>query len=171
MKTKPTQYAARTLNSAGVFADIIIARSPIGVDEKRKQKIAQFCNVKVDHVISAPDVKSVYDVPLNFEKDNLSERICDLLSLPKKKSDLSQWKKFVARSKNGKSAVKIAVVGKYFSSGDFILSDVYLSVLEGIKYSAYKLGLTPEIIYLGAQHFADAKNCKDLKNYDVGDVR
>ncbi len=166
MKTKPTQYAARTLNSAGVFADIIIARSPIGVDEKRKEKIAQFCNVKPEHVISAPDVKSVYDVPLNFEKDNLSERICDLLSLPKKKSDLSEWKKFVAKSKNGKSSVKIAVVGKYFSSGDFILSDVYLSVLEGIKYSAYKLGLKPEITYLGAQDFVDAKNCKNLKGYD-----
>lgn len=98
MKTKPTQYAARTLNSAGVFADIIIARSPIGVDEKRKEKIAQFCNVKPEHVISAPDVKSVYDVPLNFEKDNLSERICDLLSLPKKKSDLSEWKKLDRKS-------------------------------------------------------------------------
>jgi len=166
MKTKPTQTAARILNSTGVFADFILARAAVPVDQKRKEKIAQFCNVKPEHVISAPDVKSVYDVPLNFEKDNLSERICDLLGLPVKKSDLSEWKKFVAKSKNGKSEVKIAVVGKYFSSGDFILSDVYLSVLEAIKYSSYKLGLKPEITYLGAQDFADAKNCKNLKGYD-----
>lgn len=166
MKTKPTQTAARMLNSTGVFADFILARGPVPLDQKRKDKIAQFCNVKAEHVISAPDVKSVYDVPVNFEKDDLSERICDLLGLPKKKSDLAEWKKFVAKSKNGKAPVRIAVVGKYFSSGDFILSDVYISVLEAIKYSTYKLGLTPEITYLGAQHFSDVKNLKDLKAYD-----
>ncbi len=166
MKTKPTQTAARILNSTGVFADFILARAPVAVDQKRKDKIAQFCNVKADHVISAPDVKSIYDVPLNFEQDNLSELICTQLGLPKQKSDLSQWKQFVAKSKNGKDTVKIAVVGKYFNSGDFILSDVYISVLEAIKYSAYKLGLKPEIVYLGAQHFEDAKNLKELKAYD-----
>jgi CTP synthase len=166
MKTKPTQTAARILNSAGVFADFILGRAPVPIDQKRKEKIAQFCNVKIEHVISAPDVKSVYDVPINFEKDDLSERICDLLGLPKRKSNLLEWKKFVAKSKNGKAGVKIAVVGKYFSSGDFILSDVYISVLEAIKYSTYKLGLTPEITYLGAQHFTDTKNLKELKGYD-----
>ena len=166
MKTKPTQTAARILNSAGVFADFILCRAPVPVDQKRKEKIAQFCNVRPEHVISAPDVKSVYDVPLNFEKDNLSERICVLLGLPVKKSNLNDWKAFVAKSKNGKASVKIAVVGKYFSSGDFILSDVYISVLEAIKYSTYKLGLKPEITYLGAQHFADTKNLKELKAFD-----
>jgi CTP synthase len=166
MKTKPTQTAARILNSAGVFADFILARSVVAVDQKRKEKIAQFCNVRPEHVISAPDVKSVYDVPLNFEKDDLSELICTQLGLPKKKSNLEEWKKFVAKSKNGRDTVKIAVVGKYFNSGDFILSDVYISVLEAIKYSAYKLGLRPEISYLSSHHFEDKKNLKDLKNYD-----
>lgn len=166
MKTKPTQTAVRILNSAGVFADFILARSVVAVDQKRKEKIAQFCNVKPEHVISAPDVKSVYDVPLNFEKDKLSELICAQLGLPAKTSNLNDWKKFVAKSKNGKNTVKIAVVGKYFSSGDFILSDVYLSVLEAIKYSAYALNLKPEISYLGAQHFSDAKTLKELKAFD-----
>jgi CTP synthase len=166
MKTKPTQTAARILNSTGVFADFILCRAPVAVDQKRKEKIAQFCNVRSEHVISAPDVKSVYDVPLNFEKDNLSERICTQLGLPMKKSNLNDWKKFVAKSKNGKASVKIAVVGKYFSSGDFVLSDVYISVLEAIKYSAYKLGLKPEITYLGAEHFSDGKQLKELKDFD-----
>ena len=167
MKTKPTQTAARTLNAAGVFADIIIARSPAVVDNKRKAKIATFCNVKAENVISAPDVESIYDIPLNFERDHLSNRLCDMLDLPCTKSlDLSDWKKFVSKSKNTKDSVKIAVVGKYFSSGDFVLSDVYISVLEAIKYSSYKLGLKPEITYLSSHDFTDGKKLKDLKKYD-----
>lgn len=166
MKTKPTQTAARMLNSAGVFADFIVARSPLGIDDKRKEKIATFCNVKKENVISAPDVPSIYDIPLNFEKENLSERIINLFNLPLKPSNLKAWKQFVARSKNGKASVKIAVVGKYFNSGDFVLSDVYISVLEAIKYSAYKLNLKPEITYLSSQTFADKKKLKELKEYD-----
>ncbi len=167
MKTKPTQTAARMLNSTGVFADFILARGPVALDKKRKEKIARFCNVLPDHVISAPDVASVYDVPLNFENDDLSLRICEVLGIKNKKpSNLSAWKNFVQRSKNGKATVKIAVVGKYFSSGDFILSDVYLSVLEAIKYSAYALNLKPEIHYLSANAFLDSKALKQLKEFD-----
>lgn len=167
MKTKPTQTAVRSLNSAGVFADFILARGPVPLDEKRKEKIASFCNVKSENVISAPDVKSVYDVPINFEKDGLSERICETLGITKmQKSNLSAWKNFVARSKNGEDTVKIAVVGKYFNSGDFVLSDVYLSVLEAIKYSAYALHLKPEIHYISSIPFSDPKELKKLKDYD-----
>jgi len=168
MKTKPTQYAARTLNSAGVFADLIIARSVVAVDDKRKEKIASFCNVKKENVISAPDVKSIYDVPVNFEKDNISEKLCDILDMNcKGGADLTEWKKFVARSKSAKKEVKIAVIGKYFSSGDFVLSDVYLSVLEAIKYSSYAQGAKPVISYLSSQDFEKgAKKLSDLKKYD-----
>lgn len=166
MKTKPTQTAVRMLNSAGVFADLIIARSPVGVDQKRKQKIATFCNVDAEDVISAPDVTSIYDIPLLFEKDSLSERLCAKLSLTCRPSDLKAWQKFVNSSKKTKGQVKIAVVGKYFSSGDFVLSDVYISVLEAIKYSAYALGLKPEISYLSAQHFSDKKKLKELNQFD-----
>ncbi len=167
MKTKPTQTAVRSLNSAGVFADFILARGPAPLDIKRKEKIAQFCNVRAEHVISAPDVASVYDIPLNFEKDDLSKRICEVLGIKKiKPLNLTLWKKFVERSKNGKDTVKIAVVGKYFNSGDFVLSDVYISVLEAIKYSAYALHLKPEIVYLSSAQFADAKQLRKLKEYD-----
>ncbi|MBY0309967.1 CTP synthase [Patescibacteria group bacterium] len=167
MKTKPTQTAVRTLNSAGVFADMIIARSPVGVDDKRKEKIATFCNVRKENVISAPDVSSIYDIPLNFEKDNLSFRLCELLNVPcSKTSDLAAWKRFVTRTKDAKSEVTIAVVGKYFSTGDFVLSDVYLSVLEAIKYSAYHLDLKPKIVYRSSLDFTDKKKCKELDAYD-----
>ncbi len=167
MKTKPTQTAVRMLNSAGVFADIIIARAPVPVDQKRKAKIATFCNVRPEFVIAAPDLESIYDIPLNFEKDHLSDRLCELLDLPcNPTSDLAEWKRFVAKSKNGKKTVKIAVVGKYFSSGDFVLSDVYISVLEAIKYSAYHLGLKPEISYLSSVDFEKGKPLTDLKKFD-----
>ena len=166
MKTKPTQTAVRALNGAGVFADVIIARSPSEVDEKRKEKIARFCNVRKDCVISAPDVASIYDIPLNFEKEALSAKLCQLLKLKPKATDLTEWSNFTKNSKKTKGELKIAVVGKYFNSGDFVLSDVYLSVLEAIKYSAYSLHLFPKIVYLSAADFTDKKQCEKLKEYD-----
>jgi len=169
MKTKPTQYAARTLNSAGVFADIIVARSPVGVDKKRRDKIARFCNVRPEHVISAPDVASIYEVPLNFEKDRLSEKLSALLALSKKGTahgGLVPWARFVARAKRKTKTVRIAVVGKYFHSGDFILSDVYLSVLEAVKFSAAHLGAHPTIEYLSSTQFKKAKDLSALVRYD-----
>lgn len=167
MKTKPTQTAVRALNSVGVFADMIVCRSPIGVDIKRKEKIAKFCNVKVENVISAPDVQSIYDIPLHYEEDNMSMQLSNLLNLQTKKTaDLKAWKQFVSRSKSVSEPVKIAVVGKYFNSGDFILSDVYLSVLEAIKYSSYKLNLKPEISYLSSEDFSDKKQLRKLKDFD-----
>jgi len=153
MKTKPTQYASRELNSAGLQADIILARAEKDLDQKRKDKIATFCNVAPDRVISAPDVESIYDVPINFEKDNLGNILCQVLGLPEKQSNLKDWEAFVAKSKNGTRVVPIAVVGKYFNSGDFVLSDVYISVLEALKAAAYHLDLKPDITYLNSKAF------------------
>lgn len=167
MKTKPTQYAARTLNSAGVFADVIIARGSVPLDEKRKEKIATFCNVDKEHVISAPDVESIYDVPLNFEKDNLGAILSKTLHLKNgHKTDLSTFKKFVNRKKKAKKEVHIAIAGKYFKSGEFVLSDVYISVIEALKFSAYYEGAKPKITYLNTRDFDKGGNVKDLKKYD-----
>ncbi|MFZ5982009.1 MAG: CTP synthase, partial [Patescibacteria group bacterium] len=88
MKTKPTQQAVRSLNAAGVQPDIIIARSEVPIDDKRKDKIAHFCNVSDEDVISAPDVESIYEVPVNFENDNLSVRILGKLGLKPRQKDL-----------------------------------------------------------------------------------
>jgi len=167
MKTKPTQYASRTLNSAGVQADIIIARGPIALDKKRKEKIALFCNVPEDNVISAPDVKSIYDIPLNFEKDKMGETLERVLSLPKRTANLSNWKKFVSKTKNGKEKIKIAVVGKYFDSGDFVLSDVYISILEALKFSSYESGVGIEIACVNSKDFESKKiPLSMLKKFD-----
>ncbi len=155
MKTKPTQNAVRQLNSYGIQPDIVIARSEVPIDKKRKEKIAIWCNVRPEHVISAPDIKSIYDVPLNFEKDHLDEAVLDLLGIPKKrkKSDLKLWKAFVKKTHTAKKEVHIAIVGKYFDTGDFVLSDAYLSVIEAIKFSAYGKNLKPVIHWINSKKF------------------
>src|SRR3989339_1393225 len=154
MKTKPTQNAVRQLNAYGVQPDIIIARSTHTLDKRRKEKLAIWCNVQPDHIISAPDVDSIYDVPLNFERDKLSETLMSLLGKrPKQTPDFSEWKRFDDHAHNGDGSVKIGIVGKYFDTGDFVLSDAYISVIEAIKFSAYVHGIKPEISWLNAKNY------------------
>lgn len=168
MKTKPTQHAVSALNSYGVQPDFIIARANQPLDKKRKEKLAIWCNVKPERVISAPDVKSVYDVPLNFERDHFSDLLLEALDKKiTKKGNLGDWKKFAERAHNGNKSVKIAVVGKYFDTGDFVLSDAYLSVIEALKYSAYEQGLKPELHWLNSKEFEKTPAAVNkLKEYD-----
>jgi CTP synthase len=167
MKTKPTQYASRELNSAGLQADVILARAVVPIDAKRKEKIATFCNVRPERVISAPDVDSIYDVPLNYEKDGMGDIICDVLGLERRPTDLSQWTAFVEKSKNGNGEVHIAVVGKYFDTGDFVLADSYISVLESLKHAAYYSDKKLKISYLGAKNFENGTLAlEELQKYN-----
>lgn len=170
MKTKPTQHAARMLNGSGIQADFLIARADTKLDEKRKEKIALSCSLLPERIISAPDVDSVYDIPINFEKEKLSEKICKALELKYKKPDTkawSKWNNFARHAHNGQETVKIAVIGKYFETGDFILSDSYLSVIEAIKYSSYAQNKKPIISWLNAVDFENDKSkLKELKKYD-----
>ncbi|HVU75778.1 MAG TPA: CTP synthase [Candidatus Paceibacterota bacterium] len=168
MKTKPTQNAVRQLNAYGVQPDIIIARSQHPLDKKRKEKLAISCSVNPEGIISAPDVGSIYDVPLNFERDKLSDILLRALSKrAKQPSDLKDWKTFAEHAHNGTGVVKIGIVGKYFDTGDFILSDAYLSVIEAIKFSAYHAGVKPEITWLNAKEYEkDPNSVAGLKEYD-----
>ena len=167
MKTKPTQQAVRSLNSAGVQPEIIIARSEIQIDRKRKEKIALFCNVKEEAVISAPDVEYIYEVPLNFEKDKLSKIILDKLSLKLKKSNMQDWRKFVYKAKKAKQEVRIGIVGKYFGTGDCILSDAYISVIEAIKHATYSQKVKPNISWINSGIFENNDTATEtLSNYD-----
>lgn len=167
MKTRPTQHAVRELNSYGVQADVIIARSHRALDQKRKEKIAIWCNVPVDHIISAPDVSSVYDVPLNFEREGITNVLLHSLRLPARKSaGFSAWQSFAKKAHDSKKKVKIGIVGKYFATGDFILSDSYLSVIEAIKYSCYALNVSPDIHWLNARDYERGGRTKELSRYD-----
>ena len=164
MKTKPTQYAARSLNTTGIQADFIVARSERPLDDKRKEKIAIFCNVSKKDVISAPDVESIYDVPINFEKDRLSSLILQKLQLKPRGKDMRDWKTFVKKSKNAKKNVEIGIIGKYFKTGDFVLSDAYISVIEAIKHATYNLGVKPIISWINSDQFE--KNPEDVKDLE-----
>lgn len=166
MKTKPTQYAARTLNGAGIVPNIIIARSDRDLDEKRKEKLALFCSVKKEDVISAPDVESVYDVPLNFEKQHLSSILLKKMGLRPKKNELKEWESFVHQVKESKKTVDIAVVGKYFKTGDFVLSDSYLSVIESLKYAAYAQKIKPVLHWIDSEEYeTHPETLNNLKKY------
>lgn len=167
MKTKPTQHAVRTLNGTGIQPDFIIARADRPLDDKRKEKIAVFCNVEPEAVISAPDVESIYDVPANFEKDHLSDRILEHFDVRPKKRDLGSWKRKVDAMKHLKQRVRIGIVGKYFKTGDYVLSDAYISVIESLKHAAYATGQKPELVWLDAMDYEkDPKQLKELKKYD-----
>ena len=169
MKTKPTQSAVRELNAYGVQPDFIVARSVGPMDDKRKEKLAIWCNVRPDHIISAPDVDSIYSVPLNLEKDHIGDLLLDALKLEKKTkdADLDEWRDFVERVKaEGKPQVTIGIVGKYFDTGDFVLSDAYLSVIEAIKFSAAHVGVKAKIEWINAKNIETAKDASILDTFD-----
>ena len=167
MKTRPTQNAVRMLNSYGVQPDMIIARSQVPLDKKRKEKIAISCSIRSDYVISAPDIESIYDVPINFERDNIGEMLMQALKLKHKTKNgsLSEWAKFVRKTKSAKEEVKIAIVGKYFDTGDFVLSDAYISVIESLKFSSYHLNRKPVIEWLNAKDFEKGGDLAKLSKY------
>ena len=168
MKTKPTQNAARLLNEAGIQPSLIIGRSIQVMDTPRKRKISVFCNINQDDVFSAPDVLSVYEIPLIFRKEQLGKRILEKFHLkPRFKKDLKNWEKFVKEIKTVQKPVKIGIVGKYFDSGEFTLTDSYISVIEAIKYATWFHQRKPEIHWLSAEKYEKhPSSLQELEQYD-----
>lgn len=160
MKTKPTQHAARALNSAGLQPDILLCRSTHPLDIPRKKKLSIHCNVAQEDVFAAPDVASIYEVPLRFDHEGVASRIIKKLNLvteenpPEESAELADWGDLNRKIATETSrSVRIGVVGKYFSTGDFVLTDSYMSVLEAIKHAAWHLHARPEIIWLNSEDF------------------
>ena len=167
MKTKPTQYAVRQLNEAGIQPDFIISRSISPLDEPRKRKISIFCNMKKEDIISAPDIESIYEVPINFEKEKLSEKILKKLNLKSRKQDLKEWRQFVNRNRRITTIVKIGMVGKYFATGDFILPDSYISVIEALKHAGSANRVKVKIDWLNSDEYEkNIKKVEELKHYN-----
>jgi len=167
MKTKPTQNAVRLLNEAGIQPDIILARARLPLDEPRKRKISIFCNVQKEDVISAPDIKSIYEIPINFEKENLGSRILKKFGLKPRKQNLRDWERLVRTIKEAEKPVRIGIVGKYFKTGKFTLMDSYISIIEAIKHASWFYKRKPEIYWLSAENYEKrSRSVKELKNYD-----
>ena len=167
MKTKPTQHAVRALNSSGIQPDIIIARAEYPLDQPRKRKISIFCSVREEDVISAPDVDSIYEIPLNFEKDALGKMILKKFGMRSKKEDLKDWKKLVSAIKSAKRKVRIGIVGKYFETGDFTLVDSYISVIEAAKHASWFHKVKPEFTWLSSEPYEkNPAKLRELKKFD-----
>ncbi|MBI3631748.1 MAG: CTP synthase [Candidatus Staskawiczbacteria bacterium] len=167
MKTKPTQYAVRTLNSAGIQPDMILARSIVPLDEPRKTKLSNFCNIQIEDIISAPDVKSIYEVPINFEKEDMGNRILKKFGLKSKASDLKEWEGLVKMIQDSPLPVEIGIVGKYFESGHFTLTDSYISVIEAIKHAAFSFNRKAKITWISSEDFEkNPKSFSTLKKFD-----
>jgi CTP synthase len=140
-KTKPTQLSVRTLNSMGIQPDFIIARSERLLDKRRRDRFALFCNMHPEDIITNPDLESVYEIPLMLREQGMHRRILQKLGLPVREPDLKEWEKLIEKIKAPKKKVEIAIVGKYFGTGDYQLKDSYAALFDAIDHAAWAQGV------------------------------
>lgn len=163
LKTKPTQLSVKELLSRGVTPDIIIARTDYRITKENIEKISLFCSVKKEAVIPAMTVKTIYEVPVNFEKYKISKIIFDHFKLPYRKPDLSDWKRLLLRIKKARQKVKIGLVGKYIEN-----ADAYLSVTEALKSACYHNNVNLDLVWINSVNIEkkDRKEMRKLKSLD-----
>jgi CTP synthase len=162
-KTKPTQHSVKELRSLGIDPDVLVCRSEEPLEEKVKQKLALFCDVEPRAVISAPDARSIYEVPLLLEQQGVADYLVERLGLGKqaKAADLEPWKRYVERIVNPRNTVRIALVGKYTS-----LADSYLSVTEAFHHAGAELWTKVEVRWVDAEELERGTPPEEL----LGDV-
>jgi CTP synthase len=145
LKTKPTQQSVRELRSLGIQPDIIIARAERPIPDDVKEKIALFCDVDRDAVISMPTAGSIYEVPLILEESGLGAYLSRELGLPRE-ADLEEWRNLVEQVSRPRRTIRIAIVGKYVE-----LPDAYMSVLESLTHAGLWHKVEPEIVWVNAE--------------------
>jgi len=146
VKTKPTQHSVKELTGLGIQPDVLLCRTDRFLDKKIKQKIAHFCNVEEDSVITAKDVECIYEVPLIFHEEGLDERIVQKLNIWTGAPHLEKWEKYVETFKHPKERVKIAMVGKYVG-----LTDSYKSLNEALAHGAAANECRVEIVHVDSE--------------------
>ncbi len=161
IKTKPTQHSVKELREIGIHADVIICRSEKLLSKETKNKIALFCDVTPEAVVSSIDAKSIYDVPLLLQQESLDKSVCTILNLPATRSNLIQWKTFINTVHTpNKPTVTIAIVGKYTS-----LSDAYLSVSEALKHAAAANKCNIKIKWINSESLTKKNVAKKLSDH------
>jgi CTP synthase len=164
-KSKPTQFAIRTLNSAGVAPDFILCRADQPVTPDIKRTISTVCSLPEEQIISAPDVYSIYDIPVNFEKENFGETILKTMGLRARKRDLAAWMNLAQKIKKISKKTTIGIVGKYFNFKS--CRDTYISVIESINHAAWAENRKPEILWLDSEKYEkDERLLKELDKLD-----
>ena len=170
MKTRPAQIAIRSLSSYALQPDIIIARGQHELDDRRKEKISNTCNIEKKFIISSPDVDDVHLSVVDF-KDNrgVGDALLEKMNLKKKKDNGAEdWKRFVSKTNSLKEEVLVAITGKYFDTGDFVLADAYHSVINALKFSGIELGVKVKISYLDTKNFEkEGYDMSTLNKYDA----
>ena len=171
MKTKPTQLAIKLLNENGIQPDFILCRGKKALDLERKKKIEIYANINSEDVISMPDVKgegtanTVYIIPLDLEKENLGEKILAKLKLEKKKSpDWTEWKNAINKLINPEKTIKIGMIGKYVSIGDYKLADSYISINEALTHASCKHNAKIEISWIDSNEL-------EKENFNLPELR
>jgi CTP synthase len=170
MKSKPAQASIYELYRLGLQPNFVICRSKLPIDDKRKKSISFNTGIKEENIISAHDVDTIYKIPQVLREQGLDEKILKEMGLKKRNKDLKEWSAFVKAIGTHKKEVKIAIAGKYFTSGKFSLEDSYVCVIEAIKHAAWKLNIDPKIKWFDVEKFEDekerAKLEKELADYD-----
>ena len=161
-KTKPTQHSVKLLREIGIQPDFIITRSEKPLDNVRREKIAMFCNVHEEDVISDSNIGNVYAVTLLFEQQGLCTKVLKKLNLKKAHNYLEGWEKFIKKIRKLKNTVTIGIVGKYFDIGTSQLSDSYISVIEAVKHASWNNNLKPIIKWIDSKIFE--KNPRKLSS-------
>lgn len=170
MKSKPAQASIYELYRLGLQPNFVVCRSSQPIDEKRKNTIAFNTGINYEHIISAPDVKSIYEIPVVFRAQGFDKKLLKVLGLKRKTNKLHPWLKVVGSASTTKKDVKIAITGKYFTSGNFSLEDSYVCVIEALKHAAWKQNLNPVIKWFDVEKFEDeAERSKleaELRSFD-----
>jgi CTP synthase len=168
LKSKPAQTSVRILNGMGIQPDIMIARTEKPIDQRRLERLALFCNMLPETIFSAPNLDTIYQVPLLFHKPShhLATTCLKMLGLKSRRhQNLIRWKKMAQRAvTHWHKAIKIAMVGKYFVTGDYNLVDSYVSVVEAVRHAAWKLGVTPVLSWIDSEDLE--KGRKNLEGFD-----
>jgi CTP synthase len=152
-KTKPTQLSVKLLNGMGIQPDIIVARATSYIDKRRRERFALFCNVEPQSIISAPDLKEIYELPLVLEKQDFSKILLNKLSLKTNTINLSKWKNLIQLIKAPKKHdITLAIVGKYFSTGDYHLKDSYAALFDAIDHASWPNNANIKIKEINSQN-------------------
>ncbi len=169
LKSKPTQLSVKSLNSMGIQPDFIVGRGELEIDDKRKEKVAYFCNMDKEDIISNPDCPSIYEIPLIFNKQRFSQKVLRKLGLAAKSVRIDQWQAMVGNIYAKKDQqLRIGIVAKYIKTGDYELKDSYTSLLEALNHAAWAEHLDAQIVFLDAEKIEkkDKQALADLQTVD-----
>lgn len=157
LKTKPSQHSVITLRSYGIQPEILVCRTAKPIPKKEREKLALFCSVPKDAVIECRDMKSIYEVPLALEEQNMAGVVLQRLFMQDVKPNLDSWKNLVQKIKNPEKSIKVAIAGKYTK-----LSDAYISVVESLKHAGYQNNASIDIKWINSEDCVDYAKAKEM---------